>query len=132
PADLEKRLFIISHDSMMGRETGSEGNYKTAEYVAGEFRRLGLQPAGENGTYFQTVPFYRVGVDPKSYFTVGDVDLAVGRDFLPTGLPITPRMLDGVTPLYAGAANDTSHFPAPEAGRGRLVVIDLSFAAPAY
>ena len=125
PADLEKRLFIIAHDSMMGRETGSQGNYKTADYVASEFRRLGLQPAGENGTYFQTVPFYRVGVDRGSYISVGEAPLALGRDFLPTGQPLTPRNLDGVTAIYGGAINDTSHFISPERGRGHLVVLDV-------
>src|SRR5262245_28245149 len=54
--DLERRLFLIAHDSMMGRETGSLGAFKAADYIAAEFRRLGLEPAGDNGTYFQTVP----------------------------------------------------------------------------
>ena len=33
-ADLRHRLFLIADDSMMGRETGSEGAYKTTEYIA--------------------------------------------------------------------------------------------------
>src|SRR4030081_3362771 len=64
--DLRQRLYLIADDSMMGRESGSIGDYKTAEYVASEFRRLGLEPAGENGTYFQTVPFWTAAVDPTS------------------------------------------------------------------
>ncbi|HET7374961.1 MAG TPA: hypothetical protein VFJ20_16345, partial [Gemmatimonadaceae bacterium] len=55
-ADLHHRLFLIADDSMMGRESGSEGDFKTAAYIASELKRLGLEPAGENGTYFQTVP----------------------------------------------------------------------------
>ncbi len=125
PADLEKRLFIIAHDSMMGRETGSEGNYKTAEYVAAEFRRLGLEPAGENGTYFQTIPFYQLGVDRASSITIGEVSLTLGRDFLPAGVPVTPRTLDGVTAIYAGAANDTARFISPEQARGHIVILDM-------
>ncbi|HEY5061120.1 MAG TPA: hypothetical protein VII52_06260, partial [Gemmatimonadaceae bacterium] len=35
-ADLRSRLYLISDDSMMGRESGSEGDYKTAAYVAAE------------------------------------------------------------------------------------------------
>src|SRR3954470_22075204 len=42
-ADLQHRLFLIAHDSMMGRETGSEGDYKATEYIASEFKRLGLE-----------------------------------------------------------------------------------------
>ena len=41
PADLEKRLFIIAHDSMMGRETGSEG-----ELQGRRLHRVGVSPPG--------------------------------------------------------------------------------------
>lgn len=54
--DLERRLTAFAHDSMMGREAGTIWNTKATDYVAGEFRKLSLEPAGENGTYFQFVP----------------------------------------------------------------------------
>src|SRR5215470_4552907 len=57
--DLEKRLTAFAHDSMMGREAGTLWNAKAADYVAAEFARYGLRPAGENGTWFQTVPNIR-------------------------------------------------------------------------
>jgi hypothetical protein len=129
PGDLEKRLFIIAHDSMMGRETGSEGNYKTAEYVAGEFRRLGLQPAGDNGTYFQTVPFFRVRADPGSYINIGDAALVLGRDFVPAAPAVTSRTMDGVTAIYAGATNDTARL-RPDEIRGHIVVLGIAQGVP--
>jgi hypothetical protein len=54
--DLENRLTAFAHDSMMGREGGTIWNTKASDYVAAEFRKLGLEPAGDNGSYFQTVP----------------------------------------------------------------------------
>ena len=46
-ADLRQRLYLIADDSMMGRETGSLGAFKTSAYVAAEFRRLRLgNPVG--------------------------------------------------------------------------------------
>jgi len=54
--DLEIRLTAFAHDSMMGREAGTVWNTKATDYVAAEFRKLGLEPAGEGGSYFQTVP----------------------------------------------------------------------------
>ena len=53
---LEIRLTAFAHDSMMGREAGTAWNTEATDYVAAEFRKLGLEPAGESGTYFQTVP----------------------------------------------------------------------------
>lgn len=54
--DLQLRLTAFADDSMMGREAGSYWNEKATDYVASLFQRLGLQPAGEGGTFFQTVP----------------------------------------------------------------------------
>ncbi|HVX40827.1 MAG TPA: M28 family peptidase [Gemmatimonadaceae bacterium] len=56
PQDLERRLTAFAADSMMGRAAGSIWDYRATAYVADEFARLGLRPAGENGTFFQVVP----------------------------------------------------------------------------
>ena len=54
--DLHGRLAIIADDSMMGRATPSPGLEMTAQYVADQFKRFGLTPGGENGTWFQRYP----------------------------------------------------------------------------
>ena len=129
PADLEKRLYIIADDSMMGRETGSEGDFKTAAYVASEFKRLGLEPAGDSGTYFQTVPFWRVAMDPGSTIHIGNTVLVPGRDFIET--PAAPmRSFDGVDPIFAGSAADTTRWIDAEQARGRVVVVDVPAGIP--
>ena len=51
-----RRIRIIADDSMGGRDTPSRGLELTAQYVANEFRRLGLQPGGDSGTYLQRYP----------------------------------------------------------------------------
>lgn len=55
PADLKTRLYIYADDSMGGRETGTIGNMMATRYIASEAARMGLVPAGENGTYFQNM-----------------------------------------------------------------------------
>jgi hypothetical protein len=54
-SDLRSRLYLYADDSMMGREAGTAGNQKATAYIAAEAARLGLEPAGENGTYFQDI-----------------------------------------------------------------------------
>ena len=103
-ADLRHRLFLIADDSMMGRETGSEGDYRTAEYIAAEFRRLGLEPAGENGTYFQTIPFWRVAADSQSRLYVEADTLKVAQDFFPSWVTAKPRTLHAASVVYGGLA----------------------------
>ena len=55
-ADVRRRIGIISDDSMGGRNTPSPGLTRTARYVAGEFKRLGLKPGGDEGGYLMRYP----------------------------------------------------------------------------
>jgi hypothetical protein len=62
-ADVAHRIGIIADDSMMGRDTPSPGLEATAKYVAEQFRRFGLTPGGENGTWFQRYPITQRKLD---------------------------------------------------------------------
>ena len=55
----------LSNDSMEGRDTGTAAYQRAADYVAKRFAAAGLQPAGDKGTYFQTVPMHEVDVVPE-------------------------------------------------------------------
>jgi len=50
---LEHIRFLAS-DELEGRRPGSEGIRRTDEYIAEQFREIGLKPAGEDGSYFQS------------------------------------------------------------------------------
>ena len=123
--DLRHRLFIIAHDSMQGRETGSAGDYQAQEYIASEFRRLGLEPAGENGTYFQTVPFWRVAIDPQSTLNVDANALKVFVDFIPTSSGAAPLQLGPTAAIYCGSLADTAALLKPSDVAGQVVVVDV-------
>ena len=56
--DVRRRIFVIAHDSMGGRATPSPGLTKTANYIAREFKRFGLKPGGDSGTYLLKYPIY--------------------------------------------------------------------------
>jgi Zn-dependent M28 family amino/carboxypeptidase len=53
---------FLADDKLQGRDTGSAGHREAAEYVAREFARLGLKPAGTEG-YFQPVKFVSKTID---------------------------------------------------------------------
>ncbi|HEM45533.1 MAG TPA: M28 family peptidase, partial [Alphaproteobacteria bacterium] len=55
----------LADDALEGRLAGSEGAACAAEYLAWTFRRLGLAPGGEEGSYFQDVPLASV-VNPHA------------------------------------------------------------------
>ncbi len=66
PDDLLRRLGVIADDSMGGRDTPSPGLEATAQYIATEFRRVGLKPGGDAGAYLQRFPLYRIKLDVAS------------------------------------------------------------------
>jgi len=56
-ADIRQHVEALASPEFEGRMTGTVGEQKATQYVAEEFRRLGLEPAGENNTYFQQFNF---------------------------------------------------------------------------
>jgi hypothetical protein len=70
---------FLADDLLEGRATGTRGHEVAALYVAGQFRSLGLRPAGENGSWYQRVPFRRASHDgtPTVGLTAGGRRIAL-------------------------------------------------------
>ena len=133
PADLMSRLYVFSDDSMLGREATTLGNVKATDYVAREMERIGLRPAGENGTWFQTVPIFVATIDTTRALTVDSATLAYGRDFLPLhwvnggrNLPIGTgtHSFDGAQAIYGGQLG-SGNLVAPSAAAGKVIVFTV-------
>jgi len=86
PDDVRRRIGIISDDSMRGRDTPSPELEQVGAYIASEFRRIGLKPGGDNGTFLQRYAIDRVQFVADSSMAIvhggGDATLAYGRDFV--------------------------------------------------
>ena len=46
----------LASDALEGRGTGTRGGELAADYIAKQFKEAGVEPAGDNGSYFQRVP----------------------------------------------------------------------------
>lgn len=64
-ADVAHRIGVIADDSMLGRDTPSRGLELTAKYVASQFRRFGLRPAGDRGGWYQRYAISRRRFDAE-------------------------------------------------------------------
>lgn len=56
PEAIRAHVRFLADDLLEGRGTATRGHEIAAKYMAAQFEKLGLAPAGENGSYFQVVP----------------------------------------------------------------------------
>lgn len=54
---LKMHVNFLSSDTLEGRLTGSKGEKLATQYIADTLLQLGLEPAGDNGTFFQEFNF---------------------------------------------------------------------------
>jgi hypothetical protein len=85
PKALQADTLYLASDALAGRYPGSDGDRAAEQYIADAFRSAGLQPAGDAGTYFQTVPLREANrIDAQSSLVIhgrgGDVELISGKD----------------------------------------------------
>src|SRR6266436_5960568 len=96
--DAKKHLSILASDEFEGRETGKPGADKAANYIATEFKKLGLQ-APVNGSYFLDVPL--VENSTKVSFAVNDQPFTNGQDFY-TRSSIANKSINAAEVVFVG------------------------------
>ena len=142
-ADGAKAFAHIAHlasNDLKGRKSGTPEYRRAADYVAAEMAKLGLQPGGDNGTFFQEVPFKSwtdfgqplrleiVAPQRRVYFA------GRGRDFTPVGGTGSGVARGGL--VFAGyaieAAKDgwNDYAGLDVAGKVVLALADLPAALP--
>ncbi len=123
-ADLRSRLSILADDSMQGRRSGTRGNVKGTDYIAAEARRIGLEPAGEIGGWFQTVPMVIRVLPEESAIEVDGTRYSPASDFVVRDQGVGARPVDGVQVIFGGVVDDsTQAVITPEQAAGKLVVV---------
>ena len=63
---LRAHLEFLADDALEGRRPGTRGGDIAAKYFAAQFQRLGLEPAGDSGTYFHRVPIITLTPGPTA------------------------------------------------------------------
>ncbi|MEO7521895.1 MAG: M28 family peptidase [Gemmatimonas sp.] len=132
--DLRTRLYGFADDSMLGRRIGEPANFKGTDYIAREFKRLGLKPGGDNGTYFQNLTYGPVGFSAaSSRLAAGGKRLVASTDWIPTA----PSAANGFNAkasianapaVFAGRTGDTTTLD-PALFRGKVAVFLATPAA---
>jgi Zn-dependent M28 family amino/carboxypeptidase len=97
PEKIRAHVRFLSLDLLEGRGPGTRGAELAAEYIATQFALAGVEPAGDNGTYFQSVPLVAVHtIEERTKFSLiptkgQPIEIAYGAEIVSkdeTGQPI--------------------------------------------
>jgi len=85
---LEKRLRnhinFLASDALHGRETGTQYEKMATAYVKNEFKLIGLEPMGENGTFYQDYKYIAgKSLGKNNHLIIDGVELEIEKDFIP-------------------------------------------------
>jgi hypothetical protein len=124
-ADVARRISVVADDSMMGRGTPSVGLERTAHYVASEFRRAGLRPAGDSGSYIQQFGIVRWVVDPAE----SRVEFAAGGTRALIRIGTDARLIDGAISgrTFRGPVTLVGNRTKPDDLKGHIALLVPDF-----
>ncbi|GAB2793988.1 hypothetical protein HNQ93_003815 [Hymenobacter luteus] len=121
--EVKRDLFALADDNFRGRRAGTPDELRAAVWVAERAREAGLEPAGDDGTYFQFYPLRRVTVAASTRLTIGGKPLALWKDAWVTS-PLNAR-LDGPV-VWLNSLADTVRRDL----RGKIVAMPLQAPTP--
>ena len=140
PTALEGHVRFLADDLLEGRGTATRGYDLAARYVIAQYRRIGLEPAGVDGSFLQPVPLRRATLrraESGVSLTVQGRrhDLRIERDYLMSADTYARETEVNAAIVFAGygiTAPDLGYddFAAIDA-RGKIVAV-LSGAPPAF
>ena len=102
PADAVRHVEYLCRPQLQGRLTGTKGEKLATNYVALYLETLGLEPAGENETWFQEFEFTSgVSAGPNNVMTAGKQPLELNKDWRPLVFSKTGQF-DAADVVFAG------------------------------
>jgi len=116
---------VLASDEFQGRAPGSAGEDKSIAYLIDQFKAAGLEPAGENGGWTQTVPMIRTRLKQPMSFSVRQSGATVPLRFpddiyLSTVRPVDRARIANAPIIFVGYG-----VSAPERGWDDFKGVDL-------
>ncbi len=125
-SDIKRDLFALAGDHFRGREAGSLDELKASVWIADQLRAMGLQPAGDDGTFFQFFHIQRTRITETSRLNIGTHTLTHGQD----AFILAPAIASVDAPLVF-VGKGTPEELANVAIKGKAVALEFSGTPPA-
>ena len=81
-ASIRGHMEFLAGDAMQGRGSGTVDEWRTAEYIASNLRRWGLEPMGDDGGYVQKIATGRSSAATPPMLAAGAIVLTHGREMI--------------------------------------------------
>ena len=81
--ELREKASYLASNELKGRGNGSPQLRMAADYIADVFKKNGLKPAGDSGTYLQNFRMFTARLGPGNSFRVDASEYAAGGDYVP-------------------------------------------------
>lgn len=103
-SNLRKNVAFLADDKLGGRGIGQDGMVKASQYMADQFRAIGVLPGGENGTYFQYFNIIRNTLSDGANLTFvsGDTKITVENSSIAVKPNITKNKNYNTNYVFAG------------------------------
>lgn len=125
-AEIKRDLFNLAGDHFRGRRAGTLDELRASAWIAEQLRASGLQPAGDDGTYFQFFHLQRTRISETSRMSIGNRTLEYGED----AIALAPAIASVDAPLvFLGTASQKDL--SKEDVKGKAVAILFSGTPPA-
>lgn len=83
-ANLQAHVTYLADDKLEGRRAGTNGEKLAREYISAQFEKAGLQPKGEQNTWFQPFEINEgKQVNNTTLFLINGHDLKLNDEFFP-------------------------------------------------
>ncbi|WP_375270432.1 M28 family peptidase [Sphingomonas sp.] len=99
PARLSDTVRTLASDRFGGRAPGTAGEKVTVEWLVAQFKGLGLEPGGTNGSWTQTVPMIHTRIGAGATMRAGSTVLAQGKEIAVTTVRAAPRIAIANAPM---------------------------------
>jgi len=123
PDDYLRKLGVIAHDSMGGRDTPSPGLEMTAAWIASEFERMGLVPAGDDGSYVQRYDIGTIETAPNVVGIIEGSDPVLGEEYV-----VFSAHMDHIGIGPPNAEGDSINNGADDDASGTTAVLEIAEA----
>ena len=123
--NLKGHVAYLADDRMKGRDVGTPEHREASEYIANFYKDLGLKPMGENGTYFQEVPFFSLQSNQDSswlsYTAGGETKTFTSDEWVSVGNAKMDEMAANGDLVFVGYG-----IHAPEQGHDDYAGVDVT------